>query len=95
MIEQDKHRELDAGVAEYVMGYGKLQDWYWRPAFSTNIKHAWSVMEKMQDAWLPSIYHDGQLWVCEFYDGKRKVIASALTAPEAICLAALASVEDE
>ena len=85
------NRELDAKVAERVMGYGKLEEWYWRPAFSTNIKHAWLVVEKMRERSRIEITDDGMSWVVGLHD--LDVLVSAPTAPEAICLAALAAVE--
>ena len=44
-------RILDAKVAERVMGDGKLEDWHWRPAFSTNIKAALPVLEWLSERW--------------------------------------------
>ena len=86
-------RKLDAKVAERVMGYGKLADWHWRPAFSSTIKHAWLVLEVMRERSRVQLTYDGMLWICHFFDLSAK--ASSETLPEAICLAALKAVEDE
>ena len=59
------------------------------PDFSGDIADAWRVVYGLEDSHLPSIYHDGQLWICEFRDGQDKFVANAETACHAICLAAL------
>ncbi len=60
---------------------------------STDIAAAMLVVEVLMENWLPALYHDGQLWVCELRDGENKIVRSATTLPEAICLAARAAVE--
>lgn len=105
-------RDLDSFVAEYVMGWKDgehprrkiLNDGDFAPSSqfspSTNIEHAWEVVEKMKD--LPYGPGDSnpifelriwwssgtQKWSCRtwFYE------ASAETAPMAICLVALKAV---
>ena len=62
----------------------------WLP--STNIATAWKVLERLMDYWLPSVFHDGQLWVCELNNLQRKVVASAIIAPHAVSIAALLTV---
>ena len=59
----------------------------WAPSLS--ITYAWPVIEALMSRWLPTIFHDGQLWVCELRDFHRKVVACAPTAPLAICRVAL------
>lgn len=75
--------------------------------YSSEIADAWLVVEKMiENGWSPALIetysheHEARVWQCEFDscsdDGYREdapFIAVALTAPEAICLAALACME--
>lgn len=91
-------RELDALVAEKVMGYGPKNDpchaGEWSP--STSISAAWEVVENMKE--------DGDVFIEWWQDdlwtvsnkpiGVRDngVILEADTAPLAICLAALKAV---
>ena len=63
------------------------------PNYSTDIAAAWQVLEKLSDTWLPSVFHDGQLWVCELDDLKRKIVASAPQPELAICRCALKTTE--
>ena len=66
------------------------------PPYSTDIAAAWEVVDALMDngIGLPQIFHDGQLWVASVSDCTRKKsnMASALTAPLAICRAALLAV---
>lgn len=102
-------RELDALVAEKVMGWradGIGDDGYfwkgagsdgwhsdnWKP--STDIAAAWAVVEKMataEDEFRLAKFKDNP-WGCTFryFEGDR---SSGDTAPEAICLAALAALK--
>lgn len=134
----DVGRELDAAVAERVMGW----DWFtavnvnvlvppehhWRvqrswhipgkhgeeddidsarfydsrnggkqapvvPAYSTDIAAAWAVVEKLYDqGWRLEIMWGRLFWV-EFQRAHAIAQATAPTAPEAICRAALAAME--
>ena len=61
------------------------------PPYSTDISAAWLVVEKMNGNVYIIRYQDTWRVTC----GDPKVCETAPTAPEAICLAALASVEDE
>ena len=99
MKKQDELRELDAKVAERVMGVDLNPDLYriednnmlTIPAYGSDIKAAWLVVEKMRGNVYIIRYQDTWRVTC----GDPKVCETAPTAPEAICLAALASVEDE
>lgn len=65
------------------------------PKFSTNIADAWRVMEVMKDSWTDlSLSRDGGHWnLCWGFDGYGWPDVSATTAPLAICLGALKSIE--
>ena len=99
MKKQDELRELDAKVAERVMGVDLNPDLYriednnmlTIPAYGSDIKAAWLVVEKMRERSRIEIIDDGMSWVVGLHD--LDVLVSAPTAPEAICLAALAAVE--
>ena len=107
--------ELDALVAEKVMGWGRSErSWWvthkgaelcysWSP--STNIAHAWEVVERFGPEWSVEIErwpHGGDKdWACrmvEFFKDKPGIKSQAgelaPTAPHAICLAALKAVEE-
>ena len=64
------------------------------PHYSTDIAAAWLVVEKMLETSRIDITHEGMLWVCEVIDTEKLAIASANTAPMAICKAALKAVEE-
>jgi len=83
-------------------------EWYWKnpegkyrdytPEWSENIIHAWMVVEKMRKYAKSPVDHNGILimlddsgWYCEF-PAPRWEEATCLTAPLAICLAALKAV---
>jgi len=73
---------------------GKIALTYFVPNYSTDIATAWSVAEKMHSL---SVYRENNQWWSWFFDGYNddKIIygkASADTAPEAICRAALMAV---
>ena len=101
--------ETNVLVAQTVMGLdvctehdGWPGEWcrecqrHWAEDYSGKIAPAWKVLEKLQDERLPSVFHDGQLWVCGLTDLRDPFIASANTAPHAISLAALLlEVEDD
>ena len=92
-------RELDALVAEKVMGHGSQFNF----SPSTNIADAWLVVEKLKEhdkdvicisvGWLmgadkfPDIYRAVVAW-----REHRSIQADAETAPHAICLAALKAI---
>jgi len=86
-------RELDALIAEKVMGWswGIIGDLI--PAYSTDISAAWEVVEEMGDC-LHLRQHGEQgeweAWFCGYPNSK----AHGETAPEAICKAALLAVMD-
>ena len=113
-------RELDALVAEKVMGWwqrthpeGLWVDWHRPsghyadavPAFSTDIAAAWEVVEKIHEncgpnRWCFRLEDVGQAtnrpigayWCATFEKYSTYYSATELTAPEAICRAALAAV---
>ena len=123
-------RELDAKVAEKVMGlevFTSRQDWmqkgmphiaewaesviypaFWHPKFelatvvdpySTDIKAAWEVVEKLgEDGWIVTLHRDFK-WYCDLTwfteDDTASTSVEANTLPEAICKAALAAVGEE
>ncbi len=61
---------------------------------STKDAPAMQVVDKMHEkGWFFMLVYDGMLWVAEFRDGTKKVVAYADTRPEAICRAALLAVE--
>lgn len=121
MSERKAGRELDAEVAERVMGWRverqrgnspwlvKRPDHEWsrieQHAFSTDIAAAWQVVEKMQaDGWghkhlTHSQYAESPSVEWTFMQpgkGIRSIVkAEAMTAPLAICLAALATTQTE
>lgn len=81
-------RELDALVAEKVMGIGKLEfDAYYGPQhrYSTDIAAAWEVVEKLAKPL--KVVWTGKVWVCEVFG--EPCSQEAGTAPLAICRAAL------
>ncbi len=113
-------RELDALVAEHVMGYTMEKECFecdgaghvegerchlcnymgTKPGvivhlpkrYSTSIAAAWEVVEKIKDynpeiAWIPVT----AMWSVELYNSQIKRV-SEITAPKAICLAALKAV---
>ena len=113
-------RELDALVAEKVMGWKLIENWgsdgpveegwvgfwddewcrwietpnlevkTWNPSAPDGIADAWMVVEKMMHV---SIENLGSKWKVEFSaDTHGLYWATADTAPEAICLAALKAV---
>lgn len=77
-------RELDALVAERVMGITKPEHFVpkniWLPHYSTSIEHAWAVVEKIADKnILVGRYYDkwvcsnvcSDVWGCYFDEPKR------------------------
>lgn len=89
-------RELDALVAEKVMGWvpgaGFERDTYW--AFSTDIGQAWLVVERLAtDGWSYQIMGNKLgAYVVKFTRGDRDeglIVSEPRPAPLAICLAAL------
>ena len=102
-------REIDALVAEKVMGFGYRYS-SWRgiyvavgevPHYSTRIQDAWLVVERlMEKGWSCNIvYHDPGDCLCEFWGGKegnkhwREIANHLPSVPLAICLVALKAVE--
>lgn len=94
--------ELDALVASKVMGWGVADDGavivdgahLVCPLFSIDIAAAWALVEKFPHKYLFkwNTFNDGK-WECRFSDSDDgSKIAYALTAPHAICLAALKAV---
>ena len=101
-------RELDALVAEKVMGHDMEKDFCTTcydsptcdrpiPRYSILIQDAWPVVEKMADRRHPFelVKTPISYWVCRFYGEIIRDIYKgyADTAPLAICLAALKAVE--
>lgn len=114
-------RELDAEVAEKVMGWRDLGDdgrWVsgvcptakagdvyptpvgdginrYAPPFSEEIQFAWDVIGKMRElGWLAAVIQGPSLWEAQFAhsnDDFADVSCEGITAPEAICRAALAA----
>lgn len=77
------YRQTEAGWVKYSA-----------PTYSNDISAAWTVVEKMREKSRLIIDHDGLSWVVHFTDiPDVRAIASADTAPEAICRAALAAME--
>ena len=114
-------RDLDAQVAEKVMGFSILiadkpmlgfigqGDPYWldaykqprmTPFYSTDIKAAFEVVEKLgKDGWIVTLHRDFN-WYCDLAwltedDTTWTSADAADTLPEAICLAALKAVGEE
>lgn len=98
-------RELDALVAEKVMGWSPVGDEFDGAEFaafldahpySTDIAAAWEVFEKIQPAAICHAKFGGKNklpeWVVARPDDMGDEIATAPTAPHAICLAALNAV---
>jgi hypothetical protein len=92
-------RELDALVAEKVMGYKYTSDFdrLFKP--STDISAAWEVVEKFNTYRMQKLRDndhrlvDGKVHQC--FLGKNGNCAYGHTAPEAICKAALLAVLEE
>lgn len=99
-------RELDALIAEKVMGWEDnmrgLMAYAIVPNYSTDIAAAWKVIEELrkdQKALLISQAYQGPYWEylskVEWNDslkGYRFEFATSISAPHAICLAALKAV---
>lgn len=81
-----KGRELDACIAEQIMGWSSLS-----MRFSTDIAAAFQVVEKMrEEGWLFSLSNDGTEWSCQFSKPMgAEVRTSGGNAATVICLAAL------
>lgn len=116
-MEHKAGRELDALIAEKVMGWRfmsrpvepllpplvdgaiRAEDLRWRdsggffvvPPYSTDIAAAWELLNKIHPYALSIGYQDN----CWLVSASRKLLATADTAPLAICLAALKAVEGE
>jgi len=90
---ESQYIEYGGAGGEYVwvMPNGKWQHEPDVPEYSTDIKAAWLVVEKMRERSRIEIIDDGMSWVVGLHD--LDVLVSAPTAPEAICLAALAAVD--
>lgn len=118
-------RELDAEVAECVMGWTRhpakmhptdnrtingvlycppdypttvLGGLNCVPYYSTDIAAAMEVVEKMRVLKLGVCIDDASLpnpWFVDFDDGKKRGTATAPTLPEAICRAALATINGQ
>lgn len=94
-------RELDALVAEHAMGlspvewsdgflvYGSQHTGGVVPKYSTDMRAAWLVVENIRKRSEFALEYDGIQWRARFTTWER-----ALTAPHAICLAALLAVEE-
>lgn len=93
-------RELDALVAEKVMGWTEVCGYegeykgYWKilPKYSTDIAAAWAVVElPLFDGWAIGRNASGKWEVFNPWENNF-VVSVADTAPHAICLAALKAV---
>lgn len=92
-------RELDALVAEKVMGYEVNREGYtgYLPSFSTDIAAAWDVVEKL-DLFSPGsglyLVGSGNEWRVfhSLGEGETELWCDGVSALHAICLAALKAV---
>lgn len=101
-MEMKPGRELDALIAEKVMGMNVQHGRVWSqegkclretdlPSYSTDIAAAWEVVEKLKLGLLP----DGDKWIAGQADRAGLETSNLCwgdTAPHAICLAALNAV---
>jgi hypothetical protein len=108
IVQMEAGREMDALVAELVMGwekrvFGDGVD-YWHlpggaiceldaPHYSTDIAAAWQVVEKLPFSVYVEVRWDGKNAEAWFDSGSQTWEASAPTAPLAICRAALLAVQ--
>lgn len=90
-------RDMDALVAEKVMGYSKEfslrltdPDKHFPTKYSTSIEAAWEVVEKLDLPFELNSDDEHTLWNARF-NLDRGNWSQASTAPHAICLAALKS----
>ena len=100
--EMPAGRELDALVAEKVMGWDHYPSKHEIvPAYSTDIAAAWEVVEKMRsDDWWAQIAQDNtDIWDAKLWRGEpdrwfptMETYGNAPTAPLAICRATLKTV---
>jgi hypothetical protein len=98
ILAMEPGRELDALVAEKVMGWTKVGENAWEapnikgypllPRYSTDIATAWEVVEKIAQKWHDFNIgrHHGKWSIGWNYKGS---VVDLKTAPEAICKAAL------
>lgn len=102
-----KYRELDALIADKVMGWIDVHregDWGYLgrpfgafrdfriPNYSTEITEAWEIVEKLRPHFLIRIENSGSLWIIDFGCSDPITRIGAVSAPHAICLAALQAV---
>jgi len=91
--------ELNREIAEKVMGEACLIKGWPVPEYSTDIKKAWSVVERMEelgfDYHLSTLYSGYLGHVCHFIKENLDVDYFAGTVPLAICNAALKAVAEE
>lgn len=94
-------RELDALVAEKVMGVTFKKEWLHIsdtcPRYSTSIEAAWQVVKKMKEQYAIEIHIRGGAYGCNVEAGDEVTsyfvaTSEADTAPLAICLASLKAV---
>lgn len=104
-------RELDAKVAEKIMGWKwneesawtpsrghysrtDTQDsWWWLPYFSSNVDDGFQVLEQLKHLEPEIVWNDeAHCWFVSFHK-KDGATGSSVSAPHAICLAALRAVE--
>jgi hypothetical protein len=85
--------KLDGMIGEFITGV--MVDCYTTLPYSTDIKAAWEVVEKIfKEKWETNLYNStdsvNYTWDCRlFKEDLYRVIAHGKTAPEAICKAAL------
>ena len=97
-MRHESGRELDAEIAEKVMGFPPIATRYTLGGvdfvdkavrhYSADIAAAWLVVDHLRLRGFELRYGD-DLWVCRFGSAK----AEAASAPLAICLAALQAIE--
>jgi len=100
----DAGRELDALVAEKVLGIAITKDehGYWPPPrpgknfssqqipeYSYSISAAWEVFESIKGLNVISRDEDEGSWIVGSFETGKEILAKADSAPVAICLAAL------
>lgn len=97
--------DLDILIAEHIFGYKHIPTYDrsgrriwpdkmpWKP--SVDISAAWEIVEKLKNEYFINIYND-EKWYCHIENEEKEVwiMEKAITAPHAICLAALSLVNE-
>jgi len=93
--------DMDALVAVKIMGINVKHDWHWKHTtknYSDDISAAWEVVEKMTEyevhimSGLKFKHYPGMPYGAKFENEKFSFVALGVTAPLAICRAALLAV---